>query len=103
MPVIEVISTYTAEDTLPVFTRNHQAGAVNITGWIITLRIRRPDQPVLEKVAAIVDGPAGDYSFTFVAGDLVEGQGQEAEEEFNTGSGIFTEASLSFNVRGELG
>ena len=103
MPATEVISTYTQGDTLPVLSRNYDAGVTDISGWTITLRVQRPSQPVLEKTASIDDGPAGDFSFTFVAGDLVEGDGQSAEIEFSTGSGVFTQTNIIFNVAAELG
>ncbi len=104
MPVIEVIDTYTAGDTRPVWSRNYDDGNTDITDWTITARIKRPGQPVLEKTATIDDGPAGDYSFTFDSGDLVAGQGQETEIEFDDGSGgIFTLANISFMVREQLG
>lgn len=101
---VEVISTYTADDTLPVLSRNYDSGNTDITGWTITLRIERPGQPVLEKIAAIVDGPAGDFSFTFASGDLVKGDGQVAEIEYEPDTGgNFTEGDLIFNVAEELG
>jgi hypothetical protein len=100
----EVISAYTANDTRPLLERNYGDGETNITGWSITLRIKRPSQPVLSKLATIVDGPAGDFSFEFAAGDLVAGEGQEAEIEFDDNAGgVFTLADLQFNVREELG
>lgn len=104
MPAIEVISTYTEGDTRPVLSRNYGAGTVDITDWTITLRIKRPDAPVLEKVASIDEGEDGDFSFTFAAGELIAGDGQEAEIEFDDGAdGIFTQANIQFNVRKQLG
>jgi hypothetical protein len=107
MATTEVIE-YTADDTLPKLTRTYDGaetgGDPDITAWTIKLRIRRPSQPILEKTATITDGPNGAFEFEFTTGDLVEGDGQEAEIEFEPDTGgNFTRGDLLFNVRGQLG
>ncbi len=45
---VEVISTYTEGDTLPVMERNYDDGGTDITSWTITLHIKRPGVPALK-------------------------------------------------------
>lgn len=99
-----LIDTYTEGDTLPKLQRTYtgtESGG-NITGWTITLHLKRPDGTILTKTAAITDGPGGAYEFTWAAGDLQAGKMQEAEVQFDTGSGVFTEADLFFTIRSQL-
>lgn len=94
----EIVDTYTEGDTLPVFARTFSGG--DITGWTITLYMRRADCTLLTKTATITDGPNGAYQFAFAATDLIPGQFQGAEIELDdTAGGIQTVGPILFNVR----
>lgn len=98
----EVIDTYTEGDTLPIFTRTYEGGE-DITGWTITLQMRREDETLLTKTATITDGVAGEYQFTFAAADLIEGERQPAEIVLDDGAGgIQTQSNLFFTVRANV-
>lgn len=92
-------TTYTEGDTLPAYS-----GSVgqDITGWVITFRMRRSDGTLLSLVATHVDEANGDYAVTFGATDLLAGLHQPVEIEFNTGSGVYTENGILFSVRANV-
>lgn len=99
---IETISTYTEGDTLPVLARTREG--TDITGWTITLNVRQPSGGLTTVVATLDTPLTGNYSYSFTAsgaGALVAGDGQPAEEVFDTGSGVFT-LPLVFNVRAKV-
>ena len=96
-----VIDIYVVGNTLPAFQLNWAEGDVDISGWTITLRMRRTDDSLFTKTAVITDGPAGDFEFQWTAGDLLEGH-QPVEINFDTGSGNFTVRSIVFKVHGGI-
>jgi len=98
---VDIIDTYTDGDTLPPLVRTHLDGTTDITGWTITLRLRQPDGFVLERVASVTNGPVGEFTVTWQAGDLV-GDDALQEAEFRCvpgGGGQFTDGPIFFNVR----
>ncbi len=95
---LEIIDTYTEGDTLPVFSRTFTGG--DITGWTITLNMRRTNGTLLSKTATITDGPNGAYEFAFLAADLVAGDAQPVEIVLDdTAGGIQTQHNIQFCVR----
>lgn len=112
----ELIRTYTEGDTEPVLRRESaDAGIAVLTGYTVRLRIRRPDGINLVKAITEADDPLNghidnptasppSFFFQFVATDLVPGNLQRAEIEFDNGSGgITTERNVFFSVGGQLG
>lgn len=94
-----VVDLYVVGNTLPLFEANWGEGGIDISGWVITLRVRKLDSTLLIKTATITDGAAGDFEFQFGTSDLVAGF-QPAEVNFDTGSGNFTVRSLAIFVHG---
>jgi len=64
----------------------------DITGYGVLLRIRKPDDTVLEKTATITDATNGQFKFTWSAADLAAGQ-QEAQLVVTDAGGGITKAS----------
>ncbi len=64
------------------------ASPTDITGYTITLKLKRPTpSTLLTKVAVITSAVNGEFEFQWAAADLVEGLGQLAEVETDDGSG----------------
>lgn len=99
---LEIVDTYTAGQTSPKYSRNFGAGLIDITGWTFTLEQRRADGSWNEVVGVIDDAAAGDYSFTFAAGDLIEGKNQETQirvVKITTDTGTEVIGPILFTVR----
>ncbi len=84
-------------DTKPVLKISVASGgtAVDITGWVITLRMRRATD-VLTKVAVITDGVGGLAEIQWVAGDLLGGE-HRAEITLDNGT-AGEETTKKFNI-----
>ncbi len=111
----ELIDVYTAGDTVPDLKRTAPAAKVpggDLTGFTVRLRIKRPNADPLQKEITTtpnadgeIDDPTGlGFFFRFVSTDLVAGKLQDAEIEYDDGSGgISTETGLVFTVAEALG
>ncbi len=111
----ELIDKYTAGDTVPDLERTAPSSKVpggDLTGHTVRLRIKRPNVDPLELEITTTLGASGHiddptdlkFFFRFVAADLVAGKLQEAEIEYDDGSGgISTETGLVFTVAEALG
>lgn len=112
----ELIRTYTEGDTAPNLVREvlAETAITDLTGYTVRLRIVRPDGIDIEKEITTapnadgeIDDPTGDppaFFFTFLATDLVAGNLQRAEIEYDDGSGaIATERNIFFNVGEAIG
>ncbi len=79
---------------------------VDITGWTIQLKLDRSATiaaDTLTKTATIVDGPNGQFSFAWAAGDLLAGVGQLTTVTFtNTLTEPQTPARFLVNVDSTL-
>lgn len=97
---------YSVGDTAPPLLGTYvdSAGApIDITGWTITLHLRRPGATVLIKTATITNGPAGQFQVSWAAGDFVVGDDQLAEVQFvDTGGDIFTAPKFLIDVDEEV-
>ena len=81
---------YTADDRKPVLQGlvGTTAAPVDITGYTITLKLKRPTgSSLLTKTAVLTTPLSGLFEFRWAAGDLVEGLGQLAEVEIDDGTG----------------
>lgn len=81
---------YTAGDRKPVLQGlvGTTAAPVDITGYTITLKLKRPTgSSLLTKVAVITVPLSGLFEFRWNSGNLVEGLGQLAEVEIDDGTG----------------
>ena len=81
---------YTEGDRKPVLQGlvGTTAAPVDITGYTITLKLKRPTgSSLLTKVAVITVALSGLFEIRWSVGDLVEGLGQLAEIEINDGTG----------------
>lgn len=94
MPSGAVVPThpyvYTEGDRRPVLQGlvGTTATPVDITGYTITLKLKRPTgSSLLTKVAVITVAASGLFEIRWAAGDLVEGLGQLGEIEIDDGSG----------------
>jgi hypothetical protein len=112
----EVIRTYTAGDTLPNLSRKvpTSTGITDMSGGTIRLRIDRPNGVPLTKTITDalgadghIDAPAASpptFFIIWLATDLIAGDGQRAEIEYENAAGsIATERDLFFNVGEALG
>jgi len=71
-----------------VITYQDKAGAgINLTGFTITLHLRRVDSSVLIKTATPLNLLVGQFKFSWGPGDLVPGVNQKAEIQFVDGAG----------------
>lgn len=88
---------WSENDTKPVLKISIASDgiAVDITGWVITLRMRRAAD-VLTKVAVITDGPNGLAEIQWVVGDLIGGEHRSELTLDNGGSG--DETTKKFNI-----
>ena len=89
-------------DRLPelILTRVDQ----NLTGFIITLHLRRKDGSVLVKTAIPIDLVQGHFKFSWAAGDLIAGLNQEAEVQFvDTEGKPLTSPLFLMDVREQTG
>lgn len=81
---------YTEDDRKPVLQGlvGTTAAPVDITGYTITLKLKRPTgSALLTKVAVLTVPLSGLFEFRWSVGDLVEGLGQLAEVEIDDGTG----------------
>jgi len=96
---------YTENDTAPPLLgeyKDSSAVAIDVTGYTITLHIKRPSAPLV-KAATLTDPTNGLFQFDFTAGDLEAGQDQAAEVQFVTpGGAIFTGPEFCIDVRAEI-
>ncbi len=108
----EIIRTYTAGDTLPTLVRTAPSSVGDLTGFTVRLRIFRPDG--VTRVKTITTTPSADgeiddptnrgFFISFIATDLIGGNAQRAEIEYDDGSGgITTEGDIFFDVADALG
>ena len=75
----------------------------DITGYAITLHLKRPGTTVLTIPATILDAPAGRFKFPWGVGDLVAGNGQEAEVQVVNGASLpETSPKFLLNVRKQI-
>ncbi len=110
----ELIKKYTAGDTVPDFTRTAPTAQVpggDLTGFTVRLKIERPDGVTIVKeitTTLTADGHIDDptnlkFFFRFVAADLIAGDLQDGEIEYDDGAGgISTERDLVFSVAPQL-
>ena len=105
---IKNVARYTAGDTGPPLQMEYldAAGvAVDVSGWTITLHLRRPSPAtVLTKAMTITDGPNGLFEVTvWASGDLLEGADQLAEVQLvDTGGVIITTQKMHIDVDSEI-
>ncbi len=91
---------FTAGDTLPVIGGRWGS---DITGYTITLAIKRPDDSLLEIEAEITDAEDGLFLFPWAADDLQEGTGQQCVVRMLNGDGqLVTSARFLINVAAVL-
>jgi len=75
----------------------------DLTGFTVTLHLRRKDGSVLVKTATPIDIAQGHFKFSWAAGDLVAGLNQEAEIQFVDGGGKpLTSKLFLIDVREEI-
>ena len=75
----------------------------DLTGFTITLHLRRKDGSVLIKSATPVDLLQGHFKFSWVLGDLIVGRNQEGEIQFVDGGGKpLTSKLFLMDVRREI-
>lgn len=82
--------TYTEDDQKPVLQGlvGTTDTPVDITGYTITLKMKRPTpSALLTKVAVLTVPASGLFEIQWSAGDLVEGLGQLVEIEIDDGTG----------------
>jgi hypothetical protein len=93
--------TGTCSNTDPI---TNVTTAANITGSTLALHIRRGDGTSLTKVGSIVSGPAGTWSYRWIAGDLTVAGAYRVEVQvtFSDG-GIQTFGPATIYVKDELG
>jgi len=92
---------FVANDQLP----NMVATLVNVdlTGYTITLHMRRADGTVLIKAATAIDLLQGHFAFEWSAGDLQAGINQETEIQFvEPGGKPLTSSLFLVDVRDEV-
>ncbi|MHA2248276.1 MAG: BppU family phage baseplate upper protein [Candidatus Hodarchaeales archaeon] len=94
-------------DTGPAIacTYTDSAGAaIDVTGWTIKLHIKRPSTHTVLTITATLSDPSnGIFQFDWSAGDMIAGQGQQAEIEFTNLTPItFTSPLFLINVRDEI-
>ena len=75
----------------------------DLTGFVVTLHLRRKDGSVLIKPATPIDIVQGHFKFSWVVGDLVAGTNQEAEIQFvDAGGKPLTSKLFAMDVRKEI-
>ena len=75
----------------------------DLTGFTITLHVRRNDGTVLVKAATPIDLTQGHFKFSWAPGDMVFGFNQESEIQFVDGGGKpLTSKLFLLDVRKEL-
>jgi len=99
------MATFTTGDTSPALTGTctSNGAAVNITGATLALHLRKPSGTTVTKVASIVSGPAGTWSYTWVTGDLDEAGTWRVEVQVTfSGGAIQTFGPINFAVQPQL-
>ena len=90
-----------ANDTLPELFASKPD--LDLTGYTVTLHLRRPDGTTVTKTGVITDAAGGQFKFKFDAGDLVAGDCQLAEVQFvNPSTDITTSEQFYVNVAEEV-
>ena len=75
----------------------------DLTGFSVTLHLRRKDGSVVIKTATPIDIAQGHFKFSWAVGDLVAGRNQEAEIQFVDGGGKpLTSKLFHIDVRGQI-
>lgn len=75
----------------------------DLTGFTVTLHLRRVDGTVLVKTATPIELTQGHFKFSWAPGDLVAGFNQEAEVQFVDGGGKpLTSPQFLMNVREQI-
>ena len=75
---------------------------LDLTGYTVTLHLKRPDASVVIKPAIILDAANGLFKFTFDATDLVAGECQLAEVQFVVGADVTSSEQFTLNVDEQL-
>jgi len=76
----------------------------DLTGFAITMHLRRKDGSVLVKTATPIDLVQGHFKISWAPGDLVEGVNQEAEFQFvNPAGQPLTSRVFLIDVRAQIG
>jgi len=97
----EIEFNYTEGDDLPEITA--VLDETDLTGYTVTLHLRKPDDTVATITATDIDFANGCFKFVFTPSDLVEGCGQTAEIQFVTPGGrIQTSPKFVINVAEQL-
>jgi hypothetical protein len=99
------MSLFVVGDTAPALTGTAKSGgtAANLTGASVVLHMQKPGGTTVTKTATIVDGAAGTWSYSWLAGELdVAGQWLvEAQVTFSDGK-IQTFGPSVFRVADQL-
>ena len=75
----------------------------DLTGFGITLHLRRKDSSVLVKTAVPIDLTQGHFKFSWAPGDLIAGFNQEAEVQFvDLGGKPLTSPLFLMDVREQI-
>ncbi len=80
---------FTEANEGPPMTGRVGTGTTDITGWVFSLRIKRPGTTVLVKAGTITVAATGDFTFgDWATSDLVAGEKQLCEVEVTDAGGI---------------
>jgi hypothetical protein len=89
-------------DTLPVLACTFTG--VDITGYSIVFRSKRPDGTVMSRAATITAAATGEFEFRWQTGDIAVPGVQQAEIEVTTAAGkTQTFQGLALDVRRQIG